>query len=1159
MGELVNSKLGFVGGVLLGASLLLGCSAEAESGSNIRESMQALTIDEWSSSAVYAPGDLVEFQGITYRAVQGHSAQAGWVPPVVPALWEVVEVEAEPGDPGVVPPTNVTLIGLSSPPTLDEVTLLSDCAASPDNCCPRGSTPKRLTDQPDTAQILEADQCVLAGKGADTLAIQVGGSSALHLGPGDDTAQSGSGDDLIMGGPGRDTIMAYGGTNLLFGGPGDDIISAANGTNTVVPGPGLDIVALGTGDDTVYIFDECEVDAGETIDGGSGNDTLVIPVPLSEMEAAGLTVVNFENIIVERNGCRSECVSDKPACANGLCVEGAERGDLSCECGTYWTGDLCEISVEGRTPPGPSASRSPQPRRGTVSHRNLMGPGVFTGSGGFLTPAVTSGPGGVIVAALPPSVPMGFTPRMVTPQLTLRLDVDLHKDKAPQTTKLFAATTVDGNSEIDQDVALTNTEVVIEHSVTIAPGSSIASIEFRLIEPNGSKADEIAEGEFTVDLVARTFSGTLRSIKRNISAATGVKDTILDTKSVSGNLGDEDKFTFYGDNSVRWSILADPVFGSETVDVCAHWTTFFVEDPQADINNPIGRPYSASFASYEIIAAGLGGTFRGEGRLDIEGCLADPIPVAALAYEPGNSQVNTGFLMKVQSDLEMPASAGGAKFSVKDSSGGFVKFVLKFDEFKNPDKIGASWSQRGELLYPPSRFDVAPDEQDGNTTAAGSISVMMSRLIGENVVVPEDVAVELRATANAGTRDYACREILDSSAAGSTLSLGQGFIPRENSFNCNCSSDADCTGAANGKCDPIEKVCTFDKTDFSAAQSCALGSNSCKPGQFCASTVGVVPEATPGACAASDPECVCAYQSQAMWKFVNAHEMGHVIQNISIGLGVPSGDYTYMCPGGDIANCGTHGTVTTSFGRAPGALEDPPDINPICGCSHVDAANGLHCLQSAEITPAAQGEGFGQYFASLMWNDPAASECEFQYYKEFVDDDGVVQFPPMKIDCALPRSWRNRLECVVEPGDNQPGGFVGAVTSSGGVKASKPIMGTEYDWMTFLYSLRNEGIRLSDVLSMYRYTARAPTACNFDTDCPSGLCSAAKTCEVLGAGEVEPAPTALVEQAIYWKEDLNKGRLGIIDGAQRKWGKGSTSADAVEVAADRHGVSDVVP
>ncbi|MFH8384111.1 carbohydrate-binding protein [Kitasatospora sp. NPDC018058] len=44
----------------------------------------------WTPGTTYRAGDLVTYNGITYRCVQRHTAQVGWEPPIVPALWEPV-------------------------------------------------------------------------------------------------------------------------------------------------------------------------------------------------------------------------------------------------------------------------------------------------------------------------------------------------------------------------------------------------------------------------------------------------------------------------------------------------------------------------------------------------------------------------------------------------------------------------------------------------------------------------------------------------------------------------------------------------------------------------------------------------------------------------------------------------------------------------------------------------------------------------------------------------------------------------------------------------------------------------------------------------------------------------------------------------------------
>ncbi|MFF7993526.1 M28 family peptidase [Kitasatospora xanthocidica] len=44
----------------------------------------------WTAGTTYKAGDTVTYGGVTYVCVQGHTAQVGWEPPIVPALWQPV-------------------------------------------------------------------------------------------------------------------------------------------------------------------------------------------------------------------------------------------------------------------------------------------------------------------------------------------------------------------------------------------------------------------------------------------------------------------------------------------------------------------------------------------------------------------------------------------------------------------------------------------------------------------------------------------------------------------------------------------------------------------------------------------------------------------------------------------------------------------------------------------------------------------------------------------------------------------------------------------------------------------------------------------------------------------------------------------------------------
>src|SRR5882724_5092039 len=150
------------------------------------------------------------------------------------------------------------------------------------DCCPPGTTPVVYNDQPNVVTSVQPKQCLVMAGGSDTVFLN-GANGAILAGPGDDTIMGGVG-AMISGGAGRDTINGFtGGT--IYGGAGDDVIAGGNGNSFVYPGPGIDTVSTGTGNDTVVIYDLCEVGPGEQLSAGTGDDTLITPVPLAQLRA----------------------------------------------------------------------------------------------------------------------------------------------------------------------------------------------------------------------------------------------------------------------------------------------------------------------------------------------------------------------------------------------------------------------------------------------------------------------------------------------------------------------------------------------------------------------------------------------------------------------------------------------------------------------------------------------------------------------------------------------------------------------------------------------------------------------------------------------------------------------------------------------------------
>ena len=167
------------------------------------------------------------------------------------------------------------------------------------------------------------------------------------------------------------------------------------------------------------------------------------------------------------------------------------------------------------------------------------------------------------------------------------------------------------------------------------------------------------------------------------------------------------------------------------------------------------------------------------------------------------------------------------------------------------------------------------------------------------------------------------------------------------------------------------------------------------------------------------------------WKFILAHEAGHVVQ--SKAMGTPNNPY-----------CFTANNQVTSNCEEPN-LADPPIAPASCACDHVSGSNGLHCLQSMEWSPTAQVEGFAQFFSARVWSD-ADANCWFSYYKQFREDDDVVVQPPYEVSCSSFVNWRDN-HCF----DDEAG--------------------VEYDWLQFLWNAHAVGsskLSVTEIFDVYK-------------------------------------------------------------------------------------------
>lgn len=193
-------------------------------------------------------------------------------------------------------------------------------------CCKPGQTQVTGTSLPNLIiRFGSQPYCIFGLGGGDTLDTD-SGADYLSGGAGNDFISSAGSNNVITGGPGNDHIdldllssgNIYGGEGndvihdtsggLIVGGPGDDFIETDLVAHQIIPGPGRDAVYGGIGGDTVIIYNECELAAFETLNGGLGNDTLITPLSVAQLFQRGVTVSGFENVIIDSsNKHLSEC------------------------------------------------------------------------------------------------------------------------------------------------------------------------------------------------------------------------------------------------------------------------------------------------------------------------------------------------------------------------------------------------------------------------------------------------------------------------------------------------------------------------------------------------------------------------------------------------------------------------------------------------------------------------------------------------------------------------------------------------------------------------------------------------------------------------------------------------------------------------------------
>lgn len=152
-----------------------------------------------------------------------------------------------------------------------------------------------------TRQTGESDDLVAALGGNDYIDL-AGGNDGAQGGGGNDSMNGGEGNDTLLGQAGNDTLDGGAGSDVMLGGAGDDVMldaeasltgpAVATSADTYVGGAGNDSITLGdtdkayggTGDDQ-FFSDRYYSSSGlklVLVDGGAGNDSLMLSGPLAE-------------------------------------------------------------------------------------------------------------------------------------------------------------------------------------------------------------------------------------------------------------------------------------------------------------------------------------------------------------------------------------------------------------------------------------------------------------------------------------------------------------------------------------------------------------------------------------------------------------------------------------------------------------------------------------------------------------------------------------------------------------------------------------------------------------------------------------------------------------------------------------------------------------
>jgi hypothetical protein len=953
---------------------------------------------------------------------------------------------------------------------------VSNCNPATENCCPAsGFTEVALTSGPDSFSTSLSNRCVRA----------LGGDDQLMVGP----------RAYAIGGPGNDSINAYD-HGVVVGGPGADVISVS-----------------GSGE--VDIFDVCEVSPTESLFGG-GDGKLVTPVPVAQLQALGASVSGFSSVTLLKRSCSSACVPRPDCSGHGVCGEGPGAGQVVCICNPNFQGPHCETAIP--TPVVNCVTAWDDTHFTAVFGYNNTSLGNVTVPLGTLNHIDPSAADRVPPDTFAPGVHngallVGFDGSALTWTLGARTATATASSKRCTGDDMHVAQN-NGQASVGEGA----TDPSAAARARLAPdGQGQSFIEAAPLPWVQSAPLPAPPGNaFILNFNGQDLAGGADANcgPKQLYVGYNINNTLIGVDDFPGcgnfGCGPPDPHDIIEAN-VPKTQLSVPV----ALDVWERDTTLCGGDDDHEMNITLnvdnttgkfsggvvgydthGQPFSSTLFDDDGIC-----TFNNGFRSCCVNAGVDGFGICFDIIPNGNHRIcglwdaryiDSGYgedFAVSRDQQQIPASSAMARLTLKRSGISPVVVQTPLDKDGCIPLAQSFTSQELGLALDPTtgpaltlKFELTSQfclDPTGNGCAGLSkgaqFLVRRAQVKGLPAPGPMTICTVLTQDENLQpSQEPHCTIIKASQGAFSNWSSFGPVAPI--AFH-DPGTQNDVTRISGVVSQILKRE--VETNGELGIQGALIDSAAANPtgaprpelieiaaGEFCASPTPHTCADNPikiigeGGCAEGQPPQFCRLADDR-WKFVVAHEIGHVVQ---------------------ARRTGTWNDFLTFNGA-----DDPPGAPPLCSCGHIDRSNRLHCLQSIENPSGAATEAFAHLFATRVWNDFTQTDATFVYYKDLLDthcapgseacggdpmNPGLsISKPPFRVDALAAPKWRNNHCGGVPPFD------------TGDTIAT---MGTERDWMGFYYNVTRplpNSINLFSLFNIHKIACTGNSAdfCRGDT------------------------------------------------------------------------------